>query len=56
VGVVKEVMAKVLVVRNAEAVVVRPETVAEGEGTEALMCWVAVEWVSPVSGAYGVYL
>jgi hypothetical protein len=50
VGIVEEAMAKFLVVGNTEMVAVIPETVGEGEGTEAFMCWVAVEWVNPVSG------
>jgi hypothetical protein len=54
VGIVEEAMAKVLVVGDTETVAVIPETVGEGEGTEAFMCGVAVEWVSPVSGADGV--
>ncbi len=31
-----------------------PETIREGERTEAFMCRVAVERVCPVTGAYGV--
>ncbi len=53
-SVVKEAVAKVLVVGNTESVAVIPETILEGEGAEAFMCRVAVERVCPVAGANGV--
>jgi hypothetical protein len=55
-GGMEEGMAEVLVIGNAETVLVIPESVCLGERTEAFIYWIAVEWISPVCSTDSVQM